>query len=321
MVRSTSRCRPRRLSARGAPLSVQKTSGVGGLTGRQPRQPRHRACRSMTVVRCEPVLEMRTVRCPRSGRRQPTPGGPPRRCASRCSTAAPPARRAAHLPRRGVASAASAFSTGSTSPPRRGLGQVGGLGAADAGRALTWPGGSVAHPSSVAPQRPADLAGGVAAQSTGQLVTRGTAHSQRQLRVEPRQPPAVLPQGGRRQALGLPLQLHQRQAREGRPGRSPRCSLAQSRQLLLVLRRDFGLSMSVSGLPMKLEKLQLIAGFSVRDPACLRGWCPRPLDDGGRDRTGLQPEELGGRTRTPNDWTRTSCVTDYTTPERGGRTL
>src|SRR6476620_531920 len=23
----------------------------------------------------------------------------------------------------------------------------------------------------------------------------------------------------------------------------------------------------------------------------------------------------GGRTRTPNDWTRTSCVTDYTTPE------
>ena len=27
----------------------------------------------------------------------------------------------------------------------------------------------------------------------------------------------------------------------------------------------------------------------------------------------------GGRTRTPNDWTRTSCVTDYTTPERAGR--
>src|SRR5947209_6513946 len=24
----------------------------------------------------------------------------------------------------------------------------------------------------------------------------------------------------------------------------------------------------------------------------------------------------GGRTRTPNDWTRTSCVADYTTPDR-----
>src|SRR5215218_7361407 len=27
----------------------------------------------------------------------------------------------------------------------------------------------------------------------------------------------------------------------------------------------------------------------------------------------------GGRTRTPNDWTRTSCVANYTTPEGGPR--
>src|ERR671917_1215742 len=29
----------------------------------------------------------------------------------------------------------------------------------------------------------------------------------------------------------------------------------------------------------------------------------------------------GGRTRTPNDWTRTSCVANYTTPEGGAETL
>ncbi len=54
--------------------------------------------------------------------------------------------------------------------------------------------------------------------------------------------------------------------------------------------------------------------------ATLRGWCPRPLDDGGEifSCAGEKPSRVssGGRTRTPNDWTRTSCVTDYTTPER-----
>jgi hypothetical protein len=50
--------------------------------------------------------------------------------------------------------------------------------------------------------------------------------------------------------------------------------------------------------------------------ATLRGWCPRPLDDGTMRRT---PEGArrcsGGRTRTLNNWTRTSRVADYTTPE------
>jgi hypothetical protein len=46
----------------------------------------------------------------------------------------------------------------------------------------------------------------------------------------------------------------------------------------------------------------------------LRGWCPRPLDDGAV--RCLQRRSSGGRTRTPNVWTRTRCVADYTTPER-----
>ncbi len=50
--------------------------------------------------------------------------------------------------------------------------------------------------------------------------------------------------------------------------------------------------------------------------ATLRGWCPRPLDDGAERRL---PEGIrrcsGGRTRTLNNWTRTSRVADYTTPE------
>ena len=33
------------------------------------------------------------------------------------------------------------------------------------------------------------------------------------------------------------------------------------------------------------------------------------------------PARSGGRTRTPNNWTRTSCVADYTTPEGGACTL
>lgn len=52
--------------------------------------------------------------------------------------------------------------------------------------------------------------------------------------------------------------------------------------------------------------------------ATLRGWCPRPLDDGAgrwspRHRGGRRCS--GGRTRTLNNWTRTSRVADYTTPE------
>src|SRR5580704_18867612 len=50
--------------------------------------------------------------------------------------------------------------------------------------------------------------------------------------------------------------------------------------------------------------------------ATLRGWCPWPLDDGAERRF---PEGFrrcsGGRTRTLNNWTRTSRVADYTTPE------
>ena len=43
----------------------------------------------------------------------------------------------------------------------------------------------------------------------------------------------------------------------------------------------------------------------------LRGRRPRPLDDGAV----LCFSSSGGRTRTPNDRARTSCVADYTTPE------
>src|ERR1700679_3520302 len=50
--------------------------------------------------------------------------------------------------------------------------------------------------------------------------------------------------------------------------------------------------------------------------ATLRGWCPWPLDDGAERRF---PEGIrrcsGGRTRTLNNWTRTSRVADYTPPE------
>src|SRR5579871_4411588 len=56
--------------------------------------------------------------------------------------------------------------------------------------------------------------------------------------------------------------------------------------------------------------------------ATLRGWCPRPLDDGaGRQLPHAKqaahgpPPCSGGRTRTLNNWTRTSRVADYTTPE------
>ena len=52
--------------------------------------------------------------------------------------------------------------------------------------------------------------------------------------------------------------------------------------------------------------------------ATLRGWCPRPLDDGAVTGAARYPVGSGGRTRTPNDRTRTCCVTDYTTPERVG---
>ena len=50
--------------------------------------------------------------------------------------------------------------------------------------------------------------------------------------------------------------------------------------------------------------------------SALRGRRPRPLDDGAKakNRT-YQFFCSGGRTRTPNNWTRTSCVADYTTPE------
>jgi hypothetical protein len=50
--------------------------------------------------------------------------------------------------------------------------------------------------------------------------------------------------------------------------------------------------------------------------ATLRGWCPRPLDDGAeRWSPGGVRRCSGGRTRTLNNWTRTSRVADYTTPE------
>ena len=66
--------------------------------------------------------------------------------------------------------------------------------------------------------------------------------------------------------------------------------------------------------------------------ATLRGWCPRPLDDGAVLRSGRQAtdrrvqkhddrprwpvvESSGERTRTPKGRTRTCCVTNYTTPE------
>ena len=52
--------------------------------------------------------------------------------------------------------------------------------------------------------------------------------------------------------------------------------------------------------------------------ATLRGWCPRPLDDGAVTGAARYSVGSGGRTRTPNDRTRTCCVTDYTTPERAG---
>jgi hypothetical protein len=52
--------------------------------------------------------------------------------------------------------------------------------------------------------------------------------------------------------------------------------------------------------------------------ATLRGWCPRPLDDGAGPEQTRYSVGSGGRTRTPNDRTRTCCVTDYTTPERAG---
>src|SRR5216683_1301358 len=48
------------------------------------------------------------------------------------------------------------------------------------------------------------------------------------------------------------------------------------------------------------------------------GPCYVPTLCGGRSRgTAIHraPVCSGGRTRTPNDWTRTSCVADYTTPE------
>ena len=68
--------------------------------------------------------------------------------------------------------------------------------------------------------------------------------------------------------------------------------------------------------------------------SALRGRRPRPLDDGavvlapgwvhhrhrvGGRPAGRPPDGSGGRTRTPNDRTRTCCVTDYTTPERAVR--
>ena len=54
--------------------------------------------------------------------------------------------------------------------------------------------------------------------------------------------------------------------------------------------------------------------------ATLRGWCPRPLDDGAERRCAAHAQCSrrcsGGRTRTLNNWTRTSRVADYTTPDR-----
>ena len=49
----------------------------------------------------------------------------------------------------------------------------------------------------------------------------------------------------------------------------------------------------------------------------LRGRRPRPLDDGASYR--LTADRSGGRTRTLNDRTRTCCVANYTTPEKGAR--
>src|SRR6185437_6235182 len=52
--------------------------------------------------------------------------------------------------------------------------------------------------------------------------------------------------------------------------------------------------------------------------ATLRGWCPRPLDDGAERWSHAARGARrcsGGRTRTLNNWTRTSRVADYTTPE------
>ncbi len=46
--------------------------------------------------------------------------------------------------------------------------------------------------------------------------------------------------------------------------------------------------------------------------SALRGRRPRPLDDGAG---AVSLPGSGGRTRTPNDRTRTCCVADYTTPE------
>jgi hypothetical protein len=62
----------------------------------------------------------------------------------------------------------------------------------------------------------------------------------------------------------------------------------------------------------------------------LRGWCPRPLDDGAkildvrdphpccRENKAATPHRFcsGGRTRTPNNRARTCRVANYTTPDR-----
>src|ERR1700728_1404668 len=70
-----------------------------------------------------------------------------------------------------------------------------------------------------------------------------------------------------------------------------------------------------SNVPSDLVFLCSPNGIRTR-VATLRGWCPWPLDDGAERRfPGGIRRCSGGRTRTLNNWTRTSRVADYTTPE------
>ena len=51
--------------------------------------------------------------------------------------------------------------------------------------------------------------------------------------------------------------------------------------------------------------------------ATLRGWCPRPLDDGAKPHRGRSHVcSWGARNRTLNNRTRICCVACYTTPHR-----
>jgi hypothetical protein len=123
--------------------------------------------------------------------------------------------------------------------------------------------------------------------------------------------------------------------------RQPRCPLVvcEGRQLLLVrhVRVPVVRVRCVLSRPTRCGRRSSPNGIRTR-AATLRGWCPRPLDDGAssggsiyqwvrRRPTGaLRPASAllraagrgssGERTRTPKSRTRTCCVANYTTPER-----